>query len=214
MRARVLTFFLIGLSIGIGTGIPIGPTNLAVIDSAYRHTMRRAIGCAIGAAAGDMMYAGVGINAIGPLVIAHPAVPPLLFCMSGVILVVYGLLTVRAEPVNPVSEHAPKVVEARQEMWSGVTIGLALILLNPAAIVTWVVVVGPHLASADGLEGPAATLGVLVGSFSWFSFVAYLTTHGKRLMGGKAIWITRAVGGGVVLYGLFSVGRAIRFWFG
>jgi arginine exporter protein ArgO len=210
----VLTFFLIGLSVGIFTGVPIGPANLAVIDSAYRHTMRRAIGVGLGAALGDMMYAGVGINAVGPLVIAHPSVPPILFAMSGTILVIYGLLTARAQPVNPATEHAPRSDQPSKEMWSGFTVGVALIVLNPAAIVTWVVVVGPHLADAEHLEGPAATVGVALGSFAWFYFVAYLTTHGRRLLGGKAIWITRFVGVAVILYGLFSIGRALHYWLG
>lgn len=208
----MLTYFVIGLAIGILTGVPIGPANLAVIDAAYRHTMRRALGVALGAAFGDALYAGVGINGVGPLIVANPAVPPILYCVSGVILAVYGALTVRAQPVSPASTEAPRAPLPSEEVWSGVTVGLALILLNPAAIVTWVVVVGPYLADAHSLEGPAATLGVLVGSFSWFWFVAYLTTHGKRLMGPKAIWITRSVGIALVAYGLFSIGRAIQYW--
>jgi arginine exporter protein ArgO len=208
----VLTYLLIGVSIGLLTGVPIGPTNLAVIDAAYRHTMRRAMGVAIGAAFADMIYAGVGINAIGPLLIDNPGVPPVLYFVSGIILTVYGALTVRAQPISPVDAEAPRAPLPSKEMWSGVTVGLALIFLNPAAIVTWVVVVGPHLAGAEGLEGPAATLGVLLGSFGWFWFVAYLTTHGKRLMGPKAIWITRVVGLALVVYGLFSIGRALWYW--
>jgi arginine exporter protein ArgO len=208
----VLTYFLIGVSIGLLTGVPIGPTNLAVIDAAYRHTMRRAVGVALGAACGDLMYAGVGINAIGPIVEANPGIPPVLFLLSGIILAIYGALTARAQPVSPATEHAPRAHEPSKEMWSGVTVGLALILLNPAAIVTWVVVIGPHLAGASHLEGLAATVGVFIGSLAWFCFVAYLTNHGKRLMGGKAIWITRTIGIGLVLYGLFSIGRAVAYW--
>lgn len=208
----MLTFFAIGLAIGVATGVPIGPANLAVIDAAYRHTMRRAIGVATGAAFADMLYAGVGINAVGPLIVQYPSVPPVLFFLSGLILVVYGSLTVRARPISPATAEAPRAPLPSREMWSGVTVGLALILLNPAAIVTWVVVVGPYLANATRAEGWAATLGVMVGSFSWFWFVAYLTTHGKRLMGGKAIWITRTVGLALVLYGVFSIGRAVHFW--
>ena len=97
-------------------------------------------------------------------------------------------------------------------MWSGLSVGLALVLLNPAAIVTWVVVVGPYLAGATRLEGFVATGGVFLGSISWFSFVAYLTTHGKRLMGGRAIWITRTVGVGLIGYGGYSLFRAIHYW--
>lgn len=209
----MLTYFLIGVLIAVLTGVPIGPANLAVIDAAYRHTMRRAIGVAIGAAIGDMLYAGLGIVGIGPVIIANPAVPPVLYAISGVILVVYGAITVRAQPVSPVDADAPRATLPSQEMWSGVTVGLALILLNPAAIVTWVVVVGPYLADADRLTGLAAVIGVLLGSFAWFWFVAYLTTHGKRIMGARAIWITRIVGIALVGYGLFSFGRAVHYWF-
>jgi arginine exporter protein ArgO len=209
----LLTFLIIGVAIGVLTGVPIGPANLAVIDTAYRHTMRRAMGVAIGAAIGDMAYAGVGINAVGPLVTSNAGVPPILYTVSGLILVIYGAITARAQPVTPMSAEAPRAPLPSREIWSGVTVGLALIILNPAAIITWVVVVGPYLADTNRLEGLAATLGVLIGSFSWFWFVAYLTTHGKRLMGGKAIWITRSVGIALVLYGLFSIGRALHYWF-
>ncbi len=209
----LLTYFLIGMAVGCFTGIPIGPANLAVIDAAYRYTMRRAIGVALGAAIADAAYAGLGIVGIGPLVIHNPGVPPILYTVSGLVLIVYGALTARAHPVSPAEEHAARPTVPVKQMRSGVTVGLALILLNPAAIVTWVVVVGPYLADATGWQGGAATLGVLFGSFGWFYFVAYLTTHGKRLMGGKAIWITRIVGIVLVAYGLFSIGRAFKYWF-
>lgn len=208
----MLTFFLIGVAIGIGTGIPIGPANVAVIDAAYRHTMRRAMGVATGSALADMVYAGIGIVAVGPLVMANPSVPPVLYAISGVVLLVYGILTVRSQPVSPAATDAPRAPHPSAEVWSGVTLGLALILLNPAAIVTWVVVVGPYLADASHLERASATVGVLLGSFAWFSFVAYLTHHGKRLMGGRAVWITRVVGLGLICYAIYSLFRAISYW--
>lgn len=210
----MLTYFLIGVAIGCLTGIPIGPANLAVMDAAYRHTMRRATGVAIGAACADSFYAGLGIVGIGPLMIRNPAVPPILFCISGVVLVAYGALTARAQPVSPATADAPRAPHPSKEMWSGVTVGLALILLNPAAIVTWVVLVGPYLAGAESFEGVAAAGGVLFGSFGWFYFVAYLTSHGTKLMGGKAIWITRGVGIVLIGYGFYSIGKAFYIWFG
>ena len=35
-----------------------------------------------------------------------------------------------------------------------------------------------------------------------------LADHGKKLLGGKAVWITRVVGILLIGYGLFSLGRA------
>ena len=55
----MLTYFLIGVAIGALTGVPIGPVNVAVIDGAYRHTLRRgmAVGLSVGAEHVDDDYA-------------------------------------------------------------------------------------------------------------------------------------------------------------
>ena len=61
-------------------------------------------------------------------------------------------------------------------MRMGFRTGLALILpLNPAALVTWVVVVARMIPPASRIEGVFFAVGVFVGSWSWFSLVAYLT---------------------------------------
>ena len=49
----VLMFLVFGVVAGAVTGVPIGPVNVAVIDAAYRHTMRRAIGVGLGGAVAD-----------------------------------------------------------------------------------------------------------------------------------------------------------------
>ena len=53
---------------------------------------------------------------------------------------IYGYLTARSEPVPPAAPEAPHAPEAPNEVMVGVITGLALIVLNPAAIVTWVVI--------------------------------------------------------------------------
>ena len=97
-------------------------------------------------------------------------------------------------------------------MWNGLTVGLGLIVLNPAAIVTWVVVVGSHLNDLSTWEAVTAAVGVFLGSFAWFSFVAYIADKGKRLMGDNAVWIMRVVGVALVGYGCYSLARAIRYF--
>ena len=91
--------------------------------------------------------------------------------------------------------------------------GLLLIVLNPAAIVTWVVLVGAHLATETRLEGLAAVIGIFSGSFGWFTGVAWLSHHGKHVMGEKAVWIPRVVGVLLVGYGIYSLSRGILYWF-
>src|SRR5215475_9658135 len=101
-------FFAIGVAIGALTGVPIGPVNVAVIDSAYRHTLRRAIAVGLGGALGDFVYSTLGIVGVGPYLLAYPVLPRVLYGVSGVVLIAYGAITVRTRPVTPLAAHAPK----------------------------------------------------------------------------------------------------------
>src|SRR5262245_14138700 len=132
-------FLLIGVAAGALTGVPIGPVNVAVIDAAYRHTLRRAIAVGLGGAIADGLYAALGVLGITPILNNNPSIPPILFAISGAVLLIYGFLTARSQPVAPASDGGsqPKL-EPSREVRDGFVIGLLLIILNPAAIVTWV----------------------------------------------------------------------------
>jgi threonine/homoserine/homoserine lactone efflux protein len=204
----LLTYFLIGAALGALTGVPIGPLNVAIIDAAYRHHLRRAIAVGLGGAVADLAYASLGILGLGQLLTAHAAVPPILYSVSGVVLIVYGVLTVRAQPVDP-GVAGQDDVAGKSYFWGGFGMGIALILLNPATLITWVVIVGSAMADTTRSEGLAAALGIGAGSAFWFIVVAHLADHGKKVLGKKTVWITRVVGLALIGYGVFSIGRAI-----
>jgi arginine exporter protein ArgO len=204
----LLTYFLIGAALGAVTGVPIGPLNVAIIDAAYRHHLRRAIAVALGGAVADLTYASLGILGLGQLLTAHKAVPPILYSVSGIVLIVYGILTVRAQPIDP-GVAGQDDVPGKSYFWGGFGMGIALILLNPATLITWVVIVGTAMADTTRSEGMAAALGVGAGSAFWFTTVAYLANHGKKVLGKKTVWLTRVVGLGLIGYGVFSIGRAV-----
>ncbi len=203
----MLTYFLIGAALGALTGIPIGPLNVAIIDAAYRHHLRRAIAVALGGAVADLTYASLGILGLGQLLTAHAIVPPILYSLSGVVLIGYGILTVRAQPVDP-GVAGQEDVEGKSYFWGGFWTGIALILLNPATLITWVVIVGSAMADTTRSEGLAAAIGIGAGSALWFTVVAHLAHHGKKLLGKKTVWLTRIVGLALIVYGAFSIGRA------
>jgi L-lysine exporter family protein LysE/ArgO len=209
-------FFLIGAAAGAITGIPIGPVNVAVIDAAYRHTFRRAIGVGLGGALADGAYAALGLLGVKPILDAHPGIPPVLYLLSGAVLLVYGYLTARSQPVSPAmpaEPHASESVMMKAELALGFKIGVALILLNPAAITVWVVMMANLMPAATIPGGIACALGVMVGSFGWFALVAYLTQKGKSVLGDKAAWIPRAVGIGLMGYSLYLLFKAVRYYF-
>lgn len=215
----MLTFLLIGVAAGALTGVPIGPVNVAVIDAAYRHTMRRAIAVALGGALADGIYVAVGVLGVSPFLRKYPSIPPILYAISGVILLGYGFLTARSQPVAPaapVEEPASRdssVLRAnRKEMWQGFSVGMALIILNPAAVVTWVFIIGGIIPEPQTIaEGIACSIGVMLGSFGWFALVAYLTQKGKNVLGDKAAWIPRLVGVALMVYAVWCITKAIRY---
>ena len=203
-------FMLIGIAAGALTGVPIGPVNVAVIDAAYRHTLRRAIAVGLGGACADGLYSGLGVLGVTPRLKMYPSIPPILYAVSGVVLLIYGFFTARSQPVTPAQTD---VAAARpdNEMWSGFRVGLLLIVLNPAAIVTWVVIMGTMIPEASTINGIFCSAGVMLGSFGWFTLVAYLTRKGKHVLGDKAAWIPRVVGIALMFYAVYLLGKAITY---
>lgn len=207
-------FFLIGIAAGALTGVPIGPVNVAVIDAAYRHTLRRAIAVGLGGALADGLYAALGVVGVAPLLNSYPNIPPILYAISGVVLLIYGFFTARSQPVAPATDNTasqPKI-EAAREMREGFIVGLLLIILNPAAIVTWVVIMGTIIPEPTLAGGIACAIGVMIGSFGWFALVAYLTQKGKNVLGEKAAWIPRLVGVALMVYSVYLLVKAVKYF--
>ncbi|HEY4056608.1 MAG TPA: LysE family transporter [Kofleriaceae bacterium] len=218
-----LMFLLIGAAAGGITGVPIGPANVAVIDAAYRHTMRRAYAVCAGAALGDGICAGVGVLGVKPWLQSHPSLPPFLWALSGVVLLIYGIVTMKSQaaPASapttaPDEPTASESMMHRHEKVTGFKIGLALILLNPAAIVTWIFLMAASWmpSMAGRLDGLATALGVIAGSFGWFSLVAHLTHRGKNVLGQKAAMIPKIVGALLVVYAVYLLAKAAHYALG
>ena len=207
-------FILTGVLAGALTGVPIGPVNVAVIDAAYRHTLRRAIAVGLGGACADFIYSALGILGVTPVLRSYAVVSPILYAVSGIVLLVYGFLTARSQPVAPSHLEAPPPLAPGDEMVLGFKTGLLLILLNPAAIVTWVVIteqIADHLSAPTTVSGLLCAAGVMVGSFGWFSLVAHLTQRGKNVLGDKAAWIPRVIGVALMLYAVYLIARAVKY---
>ena len=207
-------FILIGVLMGAATGVPIGPVNVAVIDAAYRHTLRRAIAVGLGGACADFFYAALGILGVTPVLRSYAIVSPILYAVSGIVLLVYGFLTARSQPVAPPPHDAPVPDAPENELVLGFKTGLLLILLNPAAVVTWVVIteqIADHLGSPSMLTGLLCAIGVMIGSFGWFFLVAHLTQRGKNVLGDKAAWIPRVIGVALMVYAVYLIARAVKY---
>lgn len=209
----MLSHFLIGAIVGVISGVPIGPVNLAVIDAAYRHSLRRALVVGVGGALGDGVYALVGILAMGPVLARYPVVSPVLYAVSGIGLFIYAIRVIRSQPDMPVRKpHHARGVTRPEPLWTGFLVGLGLVLMNPASIITWVLIVGLFLHDVTPAQGLCAAAGVSVGGFAWFTGVANVAEHGKNIIGEKTLKITRVVAYLILGYSVFAVLRALQYW--
>jgi arginine exporter protein ArgO len=212
VRQDVLGYLALGSGIGVATCIPIGIANVVVIDAAYRHGRARAIGAAIGGALADGVYASLGVFGVGPLLASSPALPYVLRAVSGCVLVGYGLVLWRRPPAF--TEAGARTASARggHPIARGVGVGLAATLLNPSAVVTWVVIVGTHAAGVTSLQGGAWVTGIVLGTFAWFLVVMHLALRGARARRGAA-WLTRVLAILVVVSGAVSLAPVARLAF-
>jgi threonine/homoserine/homoserine lactone efflux protein len=195
----VIAALALGLVLGIASSLPPGPCGLAIVATvAAGGSQRRAIATAFGGALGDLAYSTLGLIGIAPWLAPWTG---LLEAISGVVMIGYGATKLRGR-VTPVgTDHAAR----------GVGVGFVLVLGNPAALITWVVIVGARLATATLATRACVVVGITLGTFTWFSLIARLARRGTR--GGLAR-ISAVLGAVLMCIGVVSLARAAETWFG
>lgn len=197
----VLFALLRGFLVGFAAGIPIGPVNAAVIDAAMRHCVRTAFAIGLGGALVDFVYSQLAVIGLGTVFAAYPLLKHASLAVGGVGLVVYGARTARPRELPPEGTSVPP----GQSLGAAFATGVLLTLLNPAALVFWLLVAGATLTDLTRLEALVAGLGIFIGCSAWFLGVAWLAHRGKRLLGERALWIPRTIGAALVVYGCYLV---------
>lgn len=207
----MLTYLVLGFVLGAGSSVLPGPCGLAVMRAASHRGLTRALGAGGGAAFGDAVYASLGIVGVGPLLARYPAVPPILQTVSGVALIAYGTRHLLSRGETPRTD----IVETgrhRGELAGGLVLGLATLLSNPGALITWVLIVGSVLSGARAVDAWATIAGIGTGSFTWFAIMATLTRRGLAGRGALIARVTTVVSSVLVIGGVISLLRAAQSW--
>ena len=195
-----------GIIVGFVGGIPVGPVNAAVIDTAMRKCIRRAIAIGLGGAFVDFLYSQIAVMGLGSLLKRVPGLDTMFVGVGGVILVVFGVLTLSKPPM--VEERVPEVLLKKRALFSSAATGVLISVMNPAVLVSWVLIAGTVLASLSRFDAFIAGIGIFLGTSVWFVLIAWLAAKGRVKLGARAAWVTRTVGGLLLVYGVFLVGKA------
>ncbi len=199
----MLVSFLRGIVLGFVGGIPVGPVNAAVIDTALRKCFRRAFATGLGGAFADFLYCLICTLGLGTLFKSVPSLEPIFLGVGGVVLLVFGVKTVRTPRLEPEAYSRPRSPVQGRELMGAFLQGLLLTVMNPAAVVSWVLLASTVLAGVKDWGAVYASGGVFLGTSIWFLFIAWLASKGRVKLGTNAVWVTRAVGALLVAYGVF-----------
>ncbi len=202
---------LLGLGLGLGaiSSMLPGPCYLAVLTAAARRGRTRALATGLGAALGDASYAALGATGVGLALTRPPAGAQALQLVGALGLIAYGWTHARAHatatPVPVVADRAPPA--PTRVVAGGFATGLATVLVNPGALLTWIVLVGATLSGAPAIERAAGVIGIGLGSFGSYVIVAHWGAADLR-----AARLTRVVGRLLVALGALALARVGQGW--
>lgn len=160
MIAESAAAALLGVGLGVVTGMPIGVVNVAIVDAASRGEKRFATGIGIGGALADAVHAALAFVGIGKLVAAQPTWSRALAVAAALLIVGYAVFGAR------------KMTMASPRAGSGVLAGIALTLPNPAPLAAWAAVAASVWPSISVVNTVILAIGVGLGSALWFTLLA------------------------------------------
>ena len=204
----MLGAFLQGLLIGVLAGIPLGPASAAIVDTALRRSLPRALAMGAGAAFVDFVYCLGASLGFGALLQDQPGIASTLRIVGGGVLTTLGILMVLRRAGDPANIPIHRPIRAGSLLAAAGT-GILISGLNPALMTTWLILAGTVLAGLSIVQAIVVSLGVFTGTLAWFVAIALAAHGGRARLGVHAVWITRIAGGLLVAYGLFLLAQPL-----
>ena len=203
----VLRGFLLGFAIAA----PVGPIGLLCIQRTLSQGQLVGLASGLGAATADAFYGAVaafGLTVVSSFLIEQQF---WLALVGGLFLCYLGVRTLLSAPAERAAAG-----EARREAHSAgaaYTSTFLLTITNPMTILAFVAIfAGAGLAASGGDAGAAAwmVLGVFLGSAAWWLLLSGgVSLLRARINAPVLLWVNRAAGAILVLFGVLAVGRAL-----
>ncbi|MEO8401265.1 MAG: LysE family transporter [Gammaproteobacteria bacterium] len=198
---------LIGILLGLGAAIPIGPVNLEIIRRNLRFGTSYGIVTGLGACAADVTY--LALLCAGALaLLQYPDVLRVIGFVGSLIIGWFGINAFRAKTTDVIDKKTrPSLIRYGVE-------GYVITLLNPFTILFWASVSAQIsvLATSNINALWFAGSGVILGTMSWVIFLNGLVHFTRHKLTPKAIkWLNYT--GGIILIS-FAIMGILRAVFG
>ncbi len=199
--------FLLGLLVGWGVAIPIGPMNLEIIRRNLSYGLSSGLSFGIGIVSADLSYLSL-LNMGVLLVLIHSKTVMLPLGIIGPILLLWFAYQAFRMPVS--TYKASKI--ARQPLWRQTRDGYILTFLSPFTLLFWT-----SMSSTIAVSGSTTNtmlwtaFGVITGVTSWMvslNLTLHITRH--RLSPVLMHYLNRAGGVILVCFAFFGLWRTVH----
>ncbi len=197
----------IGLAIGFGMSVPVGPVGLLVFRRSLLHHVRAGIVTGLGAALADSLLCSIlafGISAVSDFFAKHTAT---LENVGGFVLLLIGYIVWRTSP----PKEMPKTPTARPGWFGAFSTSLLITIGNPMTLVgATAIFAGFAIAARLGSHFDALMLvaGIFCGSTLWWVILS--TLAGCLRDKASGYWMRRlnqSCGIIIAIFGLVQIAR-------
>ncbi len=195
--------FKLGMLLGLSIIISIGAQNLFIIQQAMRneYAYLSALTCFIC----DVLLITLGATGVSALFIEFPALKTAVLLLGIVFLIWYGIKAIqRGIAGETVSEQfdAMKNTVKTNSLAKIILLGLSFSLLNPAAILDTIVIIGGSANHYLAHEKYLFVAGTITASFVWFFGLTALTIQLSRQITSQLFWRTLDFMSGGLMLGI------------
>jgi threonine/homoserine/homoserine lactone efflux protein len=169
--------------------IPIGPVNLEVFQSAIKKQHAQALSVALGASAGDAVWAMAAFFGITPFLKNgyNICIEGIFLLVTAAITFVLGLLSLKdARLIERIEKREEAMAEKlKRKRWAFVK-GLTMVLINPLGIASWMIALS-FLKKLKIYIPLTLTyefffmVTVILGAFAYFTMIIFITHKMKSL---------------------------------
>lgn len=196
---------IIGILLGWGAAVPIGPMNIEIIRRNLRIGTPFGISFGLGASSADLTY--FILLSIGALaILTYPLTLKIITLLGACILFWFGISALRLQTKT----HIEKGVKNKKTMsiWKHSLHGYLMTLINPTTILFWASISTQVITLAHSKSDIASlvAMGVIVGTLSWVLFLNLILFFTRHKLSPKLMrWLNSFGGIILLLFAIFNV---------
>lgn len=204
--------FLRMIVIGLAVAAPVGAMGILTIQRTVARGWGAGMATGLGIATADALFAAVAAFGITVIADALTSVQVPLRLLGGAGLLWLGWRALRSETVARAPVDAPTGGPLRDY---GSAVGLTL--TNPVTIIAFgAIFAGAGLVAQPGVvEAGVAVAGVAVGSLLWWLALTSIVAGVRHSLNPRALlWINRASGVILLIFGILAIIAGVTAWRG